>query len=124
MSAWGGAWPLWPLPRSTPVSTVYRPPDASLSCFDSDLTTSYISTSTLTFPIYILGDLNCNILKSNNQDAKALTDFSRSYNLTQLIHTPTRVNDASKSPLYVILASEIKQVKKAEVMESSISDHA
>ena len=94
--------------KSIMVCTVYRPPDVSLSCFDSDLTTSYISASTLTFPIYILGDLNCNLLKSNNQDAKALMDFSRSYNLTQLIHTPTRVTDDSKSLLDVILASEIK----------------
>ena len=49
--------------------------------------------------------------------------FSRSYNLTQLIHTSIRVIDASKSLLDVILASKIKQVQKAEVMESSISDH-
>ena len=68
-------------------------------------------------------DLNYNLLKSNNQDAIAFKDISRSFNLTQLIHTPTRVTDASKSLLDVILASEIKQVQKAEVMESSISDH-
>ena len=49
--------------------------------------------------------------------------FSRSYNLTQLIHTSIRVIDASKSLLDVILASKIKQVQKAEAMESSISDH-
>ena len=109
--------------KSIVVCTTYRPPDASLSCFHSDLTSSFISASMFAFPIHIMGDLNYNLLKSNNQDAIAFTDFSRSFNLTQLIHTPTRVTDASKSLLDVILASEIKQVQKAEVMESSISDH-
>ena len=66
--------------KSIVVCTVYRPPDASLSCFDSNLTTSYMSASMLAFPIYIVGDLNCNLMKSNNQDAKILADFSHSYN--------------------------------------------
>ena len=100
--------------KSIVVCMVYRPPDASLSCFDSDLTTSYMSASMLAFPIYIMGDLNCNLMKSNNQDAKILADFSR-YNLTRLTGAP-------KSLLDVILAPEIKQVQKAGVMESSISD--
>ena len=62
-------------------------------------------------------------MKSEGQDSKALTDFCRSYNLSQLIQTPTRVTESSKSLLDVILASEVKQVQKAEVLQSSVSDH-
>ncbi|CAB4033454.1 RNA-directed DNA polymerase from transposon BS, partial [Paramuricea clavata] len=90
---------------------------------DSDLITSYISALTLSHPIYILGDLNCNLLKTDNRDAKALNTFCHSYNLTQLINSPTRVTEGSKSLLDVIIVSETKQVQKAGVMESSISDH-
>ncbi|CAB4040195.1 Hypothetical predicted protein, partial [Paramuricea clavata] len=109
--------------KSIVVCTVYRPPDASVSCLDSDLITSYISALTLSHPIYILGDLNCNLLKTDNRDAKALNTFCHSYNLTQLINSPTRVTEGSKSLLDVIIVSETKQVQKAGVMESSISDH-
>ena len=109
--------------KSIVVCTVYRPPDASVSCLDSDLITSYISALTLSHPIYILGDLNCNLLKTDNRDAKALNKFCHSYNLTQLINSPTRVTEGSKSLLDVIIVSETKQVQKAGVMESSISDH-
>ena len=109
--------------KSIVVCTVYRPPDTPLSCFEEDLNANFISASTLNMPIYILGDLNCNLLKSEGQDSKALTDFCRSYNLSQLIQTPTRVTESSKSLLDVILASEVKQVQKAEVLQSSVSDH-
>ena len=40
-----------------------------------------------------------------------------------LINSPTRVTEGSKSLLDVIIVSETKQVQKAGVMESSISDH-
>ena len=74
-------------------------------------------------PIYLLGDLNCRLEDSNNPEAKALINFCRSYNLSILITTPTRVTETSKSTLDVILASDTKQVQKATVMENSIGDH-
>ena len=79
--------------------------------------------SSLNFPIYILGDLNCNLLNGDSRDARALVDFYRSYNLSQLIDAPTRITESSKSLLDVILASHANQVQKAEVIQSSISDH-
>ena len=75
-------------------------------------------------PIYLLGDLNCRLENSNNPEAKVLINFCRSYNLSILITTPTRVTETSKSILDVILASDTKQVQMATVMrENSISDH-
>ena len=74
-------------------------------------------------PIYLLGDLNCRLENSNNPEAKVLINFCRSYNLSILINTPTRVTETSKSILDVILAWDTKQVQKATVMENSISDH-
>ena len=63
------------------------------------------------------------ILNSDSRDARALVDFYRSYNLSQLSDTPTRITESSKSLLDVILASHVNQVLKAKVIESSISDH-
>ena len=109
--------------KSIVICTTYRPPNTPLSCFDTDLTSNFISMSSLNFPIYILGDLNCNLLNGDSRDARALVDFYRSYNLSQLIDAPTRITESSKSLLDVILASHANQVQKAEVIQSSISDH-
>ncbi|XP_073228523.1 uncharacterized protein [Porites lutea] len=109
--------------KSFLVCTTYRPPDTSLSCFDSDLTENFIYASSFNVPIYLLGDLNCRLENSDDPGAKALVNFCRSYNLSILINTPTRVTETSKSILDVILASDTRQVQTATVMESSISDH-
>ena len=109
--------------KSFIVCTTYGPPDTSLSCFDSDLTENFIYASSFNVPIYLLGDLNCGLENSSDPGAKALVNFCRSYNLSILINTPTRVTETSKSILDVILASDTRQVQTATVMESSISDH-
>ena len=109
--------------KSFIVCTTYRPPNTPLSCFDSDLTENFIYASSFNVPIYLLGDLNCRLENSNNPEAKVLINFCRSYNLSILITTPTRVTETSKSILDVILASDTKQVQMATVMENSISDH-
>ena len=111
--------------KSIVVCTAYRPPDTPLSCFDTDLTANFISVLSFNLPIYILGDLNCNLLNSEGQDSRALINFCHSYNLSQLIKTPTRVTESSKSLLDVILTSDEKRVQKARgfVMQSSISDN-
>ena len=83
---------------------------------------NYLASS-FNVPIYLLGDLNCGLENSDDPGAKALVIFCRSYNLSILINTPTRVTETSKSILDVILASDTRQVQTATVMESSISDH-
>ena len=51
--------------------------------------------SLLNFPIYILGDLNCNLLNGDSRDVRALVDFYRSYNLSQLVdRRPTRITES------------------------------
>ena len=74
-------------------------------------------------PVYIMGDLKCNLLSTECRESKSLTSFYESFNLSQLIAAPTRVTESPRSLLDVILASQTKQVVKAGVMDSSISDH-
>ena len=74
-------------------------------------------------PIYLLGDMNCHLESSDSLDAKALLNFCRSYNLSQLITTSTRVTETTSSILDIILASDTKRVLNVMVLESSISDH-
>ena len=67
--------------------------------------------------MYIMGDLNCNLLNTECRESKSLTSFY------DLIAAPTRVTESCRTLLNVILASQTKQVVKAGVMDSSISDH-
>ena len=65
----------------------------------------------------------CRLENTDNPEAKALINFCLSYNLSQLITIPTRVTENSKSILDVILVSHTKQVQRATVMKSRISDN-
>ena len=109
--------------RSVIFCTAYRPPDVPVTCFDNDLTPSLIAASLLNKPIYILADLNCNLLIPENPDSKALLDFSRMYNLSQMVQSPTRVTDSTESLIDVILSSNEQQVQETIVKPCSVSDH-
>ena len=105
------------------ISPVYRPPDTPKSCLDSDFAANFVYASSLNPPIYILGDLNCNLLKPEAPDCKVIGSFCSSYNLTQLIEEPTQVTEQTSLLLDIILVSDIKQVRESFVMHSSVSDH-
>ena len=83
--------------KSFIVCTANRPLRPSLSCFDFDLTESFIFASSFNVPIYLLGDMNCHLESSENPEAKALPNFCRSYNLSRLITRPTRVTETTSS---------------------------
>ena len=103
--------------KSIIICTGYRPPDTPLTCWENDLTTTLIYALSLDKPVYIMGDLNCNLLSTECRESKSLTSFC------DLIAAPTRVTESCRTLLNVILASQTKQVVKAGVMDSSISDH-
>ncbi len=51
--------------------------------------------------MFIVGDLNCNMLK-DNQDIKVLKDLCSSLNLKQLINARTRVTSKSSTSIDLI----------------------
>ena len=110
--------------RSFLVCTVYRPPNSSPSlAFQEELNNSLISALSYNKPVFILGDLNCNLLNSTDPGATALKAYCSSFNLTQLISQPTRVTQCTKSLLDVIITSNDQLVIKSGVFPSSISEH-
>ena len=106
--------------KSIIICTVYRPLDTTLTCLEDDLTATLIYADK---PMYIMGDLNCNLLNAECTETRSLTSFCESFNLSQLIASPTRVTDSSSSLIDVILTSQAKQVIKAGVIDCLISDH-
>jgi hypothetical protein len=73
--------------------------------------------------IYILGDLNCNVLNSSDGGAKALLDFCSLFNLKQLIDQPTRTTELSTTLIDVVLVTNKSMVKSVGVTPVGISDH-
>lgn len=109
--------------RSFLICTVYRPPSSTLDCFDNKLCDALTSAMPMNKPIYILGDLNCNLLNSSDPASQVLVNFCTSFNLSQMITQPTRVTESSATLIDVILTSHENLIIDTKVIPSSISDH-
>ena len=109
--------------KSFIVCTTYRPPSSPVVCLEEDLGPSLISTMLLSKPIYILGDINCNLLQPDLPESLALSTFCSTYNLEQFISSATRTTESTMSLIDVILVSNSNYVVKSSVLNSSISDH-
>ena len=73
------------------------------------MTATLIYALFLDKPVYIIGDLNCNLLNVELTETKFLTGVCKSFNLSRFVASPTRVMDSS-SLIDVILTLQAKQV--------------
>ena len=106
------------------LGVVYRPPDCGITCLDNDLIPSIVEALLYDKDIFIIGDLNCDLLSEKPESkGKALNDFCTMFNLSQMISKPTRVTRDSSSLLDVILTTNPHQVIQTTILENSISDH-
>ncbi|CAB4003437.1 Hypothetical predicted protein [Paramuricea clavata] len=83
---------------------------------ETNLKPSFVQALLLSKPIFILGDLNCNVMKDCPENT-ALRTFN------QLTITPTRITDTSESLIDVIITSASHLVNESGVMDTIISDH-
>lgn len=102
------------------VCTTYWPPRTPTTSLD--LSASLICASLLKEPIYLLGDINCNLLQPDLIDSHAFANFCYTYSWCQMVTKPTRMTDSTVL-LDIILVSDAKQVTQVKVLSSSISDH-
>ena len=65
----------------------HRPPDCPVACFETFLEPNYMQALLHAKPVFVLGHLNCNSLKSSPEQ-KALIGISAERNLTQIIKDP------------------------------------
>ena len=96
--------------KSFLVCTTYRPPNIPITCINTDLSTSLVAALLYNKPVYILSDLNCNLLELNIPESQVLIEFCQSFNLSQVVTKPTHSTDKSESLLDVILVSNTNQV--------------
>ena len=76
--------------KSFIFSSVYRPPNTTVETF-SKIERLIQLVDDENKEVYMLGDLNCNLLDSNLSNVKMLQEIMQLYQLTQIIDDPTRV---------------------------------
>ena len=115
-------------PHSKPflVTTVYRPPCASSEFFDHfEKLIKAIDNENK--EMFILGDLNCDMLKTDtnsNIKTKKIKSLYELYQLTQLIDEPTRVIMTTTSLIDQIITNTPKKISDSGVTPTGISDHS
>ena len=105
------------------LKTICTCPNCPTTCFVQDFGPGYAKALSYNIDIMICGDLNCNMLSTDNPETRALSSFCTSINLTQLVSNPTRVTHTSLSLFDVILVTNPRTVESSEVLQSTISDH-
>ena len=112
-------------PNSRPfiISTIYRPPSATVDIFSK--IESLISTiDTEDKEIYVLGDLNCNLLDTTNFAAKKLASITELYQLIQVVDKPTPITEFSASLLDICITSAPEKIVFSDVIHTGASDHS
>ena len=100
------------------VGSIYRHPHSSNATFEY-LLDSFRAVSLRNKPIFILGDLNDNLLIPNAKLSKII----KSAKLCQLIDRPTRITPYSSTLLDVIITNKPEIVIRFDVSLSEIADH-
>ena len=108
--------------KSILLCIAYIPPDCQVSCFVDNFMDNYSYVLTLGKDIFVVGDINCNLLKSG-PESDALNELCSILNLFQLIKKPTGVTLQSSSLIDVILTCNASVVMESGVEETHISDH-
>ena len=115
-------------PHSKPflVTTVYRPPSASSEFFDHfEKLIKAIDNENK--EMFILGDLNCDMLKTDsdsNIPTKKIKSLYELYQLTQLIDEATRVTMTTTSLIDHIVTNTPEKISDSGVIHTGISDHS
>ncbi len=88
--------------KSIIICVTYRPPDCPLNCIQDDFRQNYVRALSMNKPIFILGDLNCNLLK-DCPEKRAITELCNDLNYGVPLRTKIRrIIFHSKSNVFAV----------------------
>ena len=104
------------------LTTGYRPPESEVKLFDNfeEILRSLDAES---HESIIMGDMNCDNLKPNNNNTKHIKRIFHTYGYTQTIGEPTITTDDSRTLIDYVATSRPDCVSDQGVMPCRISDH-
>ena len=109
--------------RSTAVvGAIYRPPGAPTSRIIDSLRAELQGAVATGKPVFVLGDFNIDLLKSNGPGVRIFNTALNDLNLHQLVDQPTHLHP-TPTLLDLILTSETGLQDSVEVLPDPIADH-
>nr|CAI5817049.1 unnamed protein product [Callosobruchus analis] len=109
--------------RTYSFAVVYRPPSASVVDCINELDISISTILPVSDSLLIAGDLNINIL-DKNRPTILLVNLLESYDLKQLVNTPTRISNTSQTLIDVIIVSNPDEINMVDSFDMlGVSDH-
>ena len=115
------------LPKTKPIliGILYRPPDQPK--FLDNLSTSISQTCSFNEQeVYILGDLNINLINSQKHTPngiKRYKEFCSLHGIEQLLTLPTRITKNSSSLLDHVLTNSADRISQFGIVNVGLSDH-
>ena len=109
--------------RNLLLGVAYRPPTGKVIDAIKELSTSLTNIlDSFQGEIALVGDFNINYNLRHTSAFKALKNFERDFNLTQIIKSPTRIVKNSKTHLDLIFTN-IEHIISSIVLDLALSDH-
>ena len=115
---------LFPKTKGFLIGIIYRPPDSSshiCANFNCKFESMLSALSSENKECLLTGDINCNYLM--NSDHKELKSILAAFGLKQLITTPTRITQESKTLIDVICSNEPQNIHSVKTIPAGLSDH-
>ena len=111
-----------PYVRRILVTTVHRPPDRRVELF-SFIENMVSKTDQEGKVCILIGEFNCDLFKSRDNDTKHLKRIYGMYHFKQLITKPTRVTSNTRTLIDHIASNRSDNVPESDVILCGISDH-
>ena len=108
--------------KNVVIGNLYRPPGGNLEKAVTYLDNSLRTINLAKIDLFLVGDLNVDLMDKTSNTFKKLQFFIQSNGLTQYIRTATR-NTAKSSSLIDVAISNSKYISQAGTLEHHISDH-
>ena len=105
------------------IATIYRPPNSQTEDL-LKIERLIQQADNENKQIYILGDLNINLLAPNVSTCKKLKEIMELYQLTQIINDPIRITESTRSLLDVCITSSLEKIISSGVIHIGVSDHS
>ena len=102
------------------IGSVYRPPSSTANYFDN-IIDDLDKVSSMEYEIIVLGDFNYNFLSSSESVISRISRLESTFDIKQLISSPTRITIDCSSLIHHISTS--LNCVESRVIDLSLSDH-
>ena len=105
------------------VGVVYRPPKTPITPVLDDLHHQLTSLLARQHPLYVLGDVNIDLLRPTSPGYQQYQTLLEDLSLQQLIETPTGTTSTTSTLIDHVLTSRSELTSNARVVKCDVSDH-